>query len=81
MFANKNKKAVEDEGGPNTITKMFKNAPPPRAKPKRTVGDISGSEDPEVKNESSQKIKTSSSNLDSLDRFKLQKSKTVDNSF
>jgi len=53
MFANKNKKAVEDDGGPNTITKMFKNAPPPRAKPKRTVGDISGSEDPEVKNESS----------------------------
>jgi hypothetical protein len=72
MFANKNKKVVEDDDrGPNTISKMFKNAPPPRAKPKRTVGDISGSEDPEVKNESSQKLKTSSNNLESLDRFKL----------
>ena len=53
MFANKNKKSEDDTGGPMTITKMFKNAPPPRAKPKRTVEDISGAEDPEPKNESS----------------------------
>lgn len=52
MFANKNK-ASNDEGGPNTITKMFKNAPPPRAKPKRTVDDISNAEEVLTKNESS----------------------------
>ena len=40
MFANKNQKA-NDDNGPNTITKMFKNAPPPKAKPKRTVDEIS----------------------------------------
>lgn len=82
MFANKNKKPQDDPeatGGPMTITKMFKNAPPPRVKPKRTVDDISGAEDAEPKNESSKKVKTSET-IKSLDRFKFGNSKTVDQS-
>ena len=77
MFANKNKE--EPQG--NTITKMFKNAPPPRVKPKRTVDDISGAEDQPIKNESSQKLKTEvTSKINSLDKFKFGASKTVNNS-
>jgi hypothetical protein len=59
MFANKKKKPEdEDTSGPNTITKMFKNAPPPRAKPKRVIDDISGAEEEKPENKSSKMIKT-----------------------
>ena len=82
MFANKNKKTQDDPeaGMGNTITKMFKNAPPPRVKPKRTVDDISGAEDSMPKHESSKKVKTSNETIRSLDRFKFGQSKTVDQS-
>ena len=82
MFANKNKKPDDDDAfGPNTITKMFKNAPPPRAKPKRVIEDISGKEEEKPENKSSKKVKTEIANkLGNLEKYKLGGSKTVDTS-
>jgi hypothetical protein len=60
---------------------MFKNAPPPRAKPLTTIEDISGAEEEKPENKSSKKVKTEIAHkLGSLDKYKLGGSKTVDTS-
>lgn len=69
-FSNKNKIDPEEDNGINTITKMFKNAPPPREKPKRTVDDISGTEDPP------HKVLTKKRKLEELNQYKFMNKST-----